>query len=128
MTTIPLPTAEEVWAAVEAKTAQLAERMPTEKDAIRVTFDAYQRLKDLGWSEGQHMPADGKRYAGIASGSTGIHAYTADRLKDGSTMYMVYDGDIWPTRTPPVLFRPWAESDLQMQLRPTYLGMLGDAE
>ncbi len=33
---------------------------------------------------------------------------------------MVYDGDLWPSRRPPVLFRPWKDTDVQPQLRPAY--------
>ena len=119
-------TPERIFAAVEAAERERAERMPTEKDAIRVMFDAWQRLKELGWREGQYMPLTADRFAGIQCGSTGIHAYAGAR--DGGPfkppMYTVYDGEVWPTRIPPVLFRPWREDDVQPQYRPTYLGMV----
>lgn len=104
----------------EDKSAARAQSMPTEKDAIRAMYEAWTRLKELGWREGEYMPKDGKRYAGIQSGSTGIHAFTARPLEAGGTMYEVYDGDIWPTRTPPVVFRPWKTEDVQVRLRPAY--------
>jgi hypothetical protein len=109
----------QVLADLEAKHKERAERMPTEKDAIRVMFDAYQRLKELGWRDGMYMPPSGERFAGISNGSTGIHAYYA-RTTDGSSlprkMYEIHDGDIWPTSTPPVLFRAWRDDDVQQNL------------
>lgn len=110
---------QQLLADVDAAKARRAESIPTEKDAIRVMFDAWQRLKELGWRDGQSMPATGERYAGIQCGSTGIHAYTAERY-DGPfahPMYYVYDGDLWCSRIPPVMFRPWRDDDVQPNLR-----------
>lgn len=104
---------------IDADKQARALRMPTEKDAIRVMFDAWQRLKELGWRDGQHMPTTADRFAGIQCGSTGIHAYAGTR-DDGPfepPMYTIYDGDLWCTRVPPVLFRPWREDDVQPNLR-----------
>lgn len=117
---------EVILAEIEAAKARRAEAMPTEQDAIRAMFDAYTRLKELGWRDGRHMPTTGARFAGIQSGSTGIHAYTGEREADllRQPMYVIFDGDLWPTRIPPVLFRPWTDTDTQPNRRPTYLGML----
>lgn len=110
--------AEAIMARHEAAERERAERMPTERDAIRVMFEAWQRLKALGWRDGRYMPTTGERHAGIACGSTGIHAYSAEQQEPRGTMYTIYDGDIWPTRVPPVLFRPWRDTDVQVHLRP----------
>jgi hypothetical protein len=112
--------AEAIIAKIDADKADRADRMPTERDAIRVMFDAWQRLKELGWREGQYMPTTGERHAGIQCGSIGIHAYTAEERGPFDRMYMVYDGDLWPSRHPPVLFRPWKDADVQVRLRPAY--------
>jgi hypothetical protein len=105
--------AKAIFAKIEKDRAERADKMPTERDAIRVMFHAWQRLKELGWHDGQDMPATGERHAGIECGSTGIHSYTAERINNAATMYMVYDGDLWPTRVPPVLFRLWRDTDVQ---------------
>lgn len=112
--------AEAIMAKIDADKAKRAELMPTERAAIRVMFEAWQRLKELGWRDGQYMPSTGERYAGIQCGSTGIHAYTAEMRGPFDRMFTVYDGDIWPTRHPPVLFRQWTEADVQPNLRPAY--------
>jgi hypothetical protein len=119
-------TAEEIMASVEAAAQRRAEAMPTEHDAIRAMHDAWVRLKELGWRDGQYMPTTGERHAGIQCGSTGIHAMTATRDEGpfgaltARTTWTAYDGDIWPSSVPPVLFRPWKETDVQPNLRPCY--------
>lgn len=50
-----------------------AERMPTEQDAINAMYDAYSRLKELGWNDGIYMPKDGTVVDVIEVASTGIH-------------------------------------------------------
>jgi hypothetical protein len=112
--------AEEIFAQIDAAKAKRAEQMPTERDAIRAMFDAWQRLQELGWRDGQYMPSNGERHAGIQCGSTGIHAYTAELRGPFDRMFTIYDGDHWPTRIPPVLFRPWEDTDVQAELRPAY--------
>lgn len=112
--------AEAILASVEAMRQHRAELMPTEQDAIRAMHEAWQRLKELGWRDGEYMPSTGERFAGIQCGSTGIHAYTAEMRGPFDRMFTVFDGDIWPSRHPPVLFRPWQDTDVQVHLRPAY--------
>lgn len=114
--------AQAVLAQAEAEAAKRAELMPTERDAIRVMFAAWQRLKELGWRDGRYMPTTGERFAAVQSGSTGIHAMTAERREGpfGATTWTTYDGDIWPSSVPPVLYRPWTDADVQPNLRPAY--------
>lgn len=110
---------EQVMAAIEETRQQRAEKMPTEKDAILVMFEAYQRLKELGWHDGAYMPTTGKRFAGIQNGSTGIHAFYG-RFTETTIprkIFEVNDGDIWPSYVPPVLYREWSEDDVQPNLR-----------
>ena len=118
--------AEKLFAQIDAEKARRAELMPTERDAIRAMFEAWQRLKELGWRDGRYMPTNGERHAGIQCGSTGIHAMTATRDEGpfgaltARTTWTTYDGDIWPSSVPPVLFRPWKETDVQPNYRPCY--------
>lgn len=114
--------ANEIMARLDAIKAKRAADMPTEQDAIRAMFEAHQRLKELGWRDGRYMPTNGERHAGIQCGSTGIHAMTATRDEGpfgaltARTTWTTYDGDIWPSSVPPVLFRPWKETDVQADL------------
>lgn len=88
---------------IEAKKAERAEKMPDEKAAIEQMFEAWLRLKELGWNEAVYCPKDGSMFSVVEAGSTGIHQcnYTGE-WPDGK--WWVYDGDVWPSR--PVLWRP----------------------
>lgn len=73
-THVPITRAEAdaLWKAVEIEKAQRAAMMPDTKAALRALCDARQRLKELGWKEGQYCPKDGTEFAAIEYGSTGI--------------------------------------------------------
>lgn len=85
----------------QAKAAR-AERMPDEQSAIKALFDAWLRLKELGWNDPIYCPKDGTHFQVIEVGSTGIHdcSYSG---KWPNGFYWVYDGDVWPAD--PALFR-----------------------
>jgi hypothetical protein len=93
------------WA---AKDAAMAEKMPTEADALRQMFEAWERLKQLGWNDACYCPKDGSMFSVIEPGSTGIHKcnYTGDWPKGH---WWIYDGDVWPAR--PILWRPRKPED-----------------
>lgn len=107
--------ADDIIARLDAAKTKRAADMPTEQDAIRAMFTAWQRLRELGWADGRSMPTTGERFAGIRCGSTGIHSMTAERGEGpfASTTWTTYDGDIWPSSVPPVLYRPWKNTDVQ---------------
>lgn len=88
-------------AAVE-KIARL-KHMPTEQDALRTMFAAYQRLKELGWNDAIYCPKDGSSFDVIEPGSTGIHRahYSGDWPK--GSWWVEDAGDLWPSR--PILYR-----------------------
>lgn len=94
---------EELWKAAEASKASRAERMPTERDAVRLMWHAYQRLTELGWDHIMYCPKDGSTFDAIEAGSTGIHAcrYMGE-WPDGS-WWIAEAGDLWPAH--PILFR-----------------------
>lgn len=104
----PLTRAEAnaIWESAERAQKERAERMPDEQSAIRALWDAYQRLRELGWNDPVYCPKDGSHFKVIEPGSTGIHDanYNGEWPK-GS--WWVYDGDIWPSR--PVLFKLYPE-------------------
>jgi len=95
--------AQLIWDAAETARKERAKAMPTEKDALRVMFDAYQRLEELGWRPAMYCPKDGTIFDSISAGSTGIH----DSYYDGEWpkgRYWTFDGgDLWPGN--PILFR-----------------------
>lgn len=85
-----------------------ARAMPTEKDALRVLFEAFQRLKDLGWKEAIYCPKDGRHIMLVTVGSTGIHEGNCLKGSDGHSHFWAYSGnDIWPIN--PILFKALSE-------------------
>lgn len=98
---------EEILVDIERIRLDRASRLPDERAAIDAIFDAYQRLKELGWSDSVYCPKDGSLFDTISMGSTGIHACTyRGEWPDG--YFMVQDGgDIYPTGLTgaPTMFR-----------------------
>jgi hypothetical protein len=81
-----------------------AELMPDEESALRLMFEAYQRLKELGWKEIDYCPKDGSVFRSISAGSTGIHpAQYEGKWPDGH-WWLHEAGDLWPGR--PILWKP----------------------
>lgn len=85
--------------AIEAAKRERAEKMPTELDALRFMFSAWERLKELGWREAMYAPRDGRTLEFIEAGSTGIHR----GHKDEKFTWIHDAGDLWPSN--PILFR-----------------------
>jgi hypothetical protein len=97
-----------LFEAAAAAQASRAERMPDEQSAIRAMFDAWARLKELGWKDACYCPKDGTHFQVIESGSTGIF----DCVYSGewpTGHWMTFDGgDCYPSSTPPTLFKRYA--------------------
>lgn len=88
---------------VETRRADRERAMPTEQDAIRLMFEAWQRLKELGWREAVYCPKDGSTFDAIEPGSTGIHTchYQGNWPTGG---WWLHDAeDLYPSR--PMLWR-----------------------
>jgi hypothetical protein len=92
-----------IMAASDAAKARRAEQMPDERAAIDAMFEAWLRLKELGWKEAQYCPKDGSRFDVIEPGSTGIHRCRYEGEWPKGSWWIEGDGDLWPSR--PVLFR-----------------------
>lgn len=92
-----------IWESCQKAEARRAEKMPTELDALLSMFDAFQRLKELGWNEAIYCPKDGTVFDAIEAGSSGIHdcSYQGEWPKGRWEIYEAFD--IWPSN--PVLFR-----------------------
>lgn len=63
---------EALWAAAKERERKRHELMPDEQAAIKMLWEAHQRLKELGWKEPQYGPKDGTHFKIIELGSTGI--------------------------------------------------------
>lgn len=76
--------AEALWASCEADRERRASDMPDEKAALKVLFDAWLRLKEMGWREAMYCPKDGSPFQIIEAGSTGIFdAFYRGKWPDG---------------------------------------------
>ena len=95
--------ANAIIAAVEASKEKRKLLMPDEQTAIRMMFDAYMRLKELGWNDAIYCPKDGTEFHAIEPGSTGIHDCRYDGEWPDGRWWIIGDGDLYPSR--PVLFR-----------------------
>ena len=107
--------AAELWASAEAAQARRAEQMPDEQAAIRAMFEAWQRLKELGWREAMYCPKDGSYFDVIEPGSTVIHR--CNYYGEWPTGSYWIDGD---SPSHPVLFR--------LPLQRNYSGITAGAE
>lgn len=101
--------AEAFLAAADKAKADRAEKMPTDKDAINAMFSAWQRLKELGWSEACYCPKDGTSFDAIEAGSTGIHDCHYSGEWPSGTYWVADAHDLWPAH--PILFRRRVETN-----------------
>lgn len=90
-------------AAADAAKARRTELYPTEQDAIRGMWEAYQRLRELGWREAIYCPKDGTYFDAIEAGSTGIHDCTYHGEWPKGSWWVAADNDMWPSH--PILYR-----------------------
>jgi len=95
--------AEERLAEMEEAKQRRVALMPDEKSAIHMLFDAWQRLKELGWAEAIYCPKDGSVFDAIEAGSTGIHKCTYEGVWPSGTWWVSAHGDLSPSR--PILYR-----------------------
>lgn len=101
--------------AAEVRKAKREADMPTERDAINVMFEAWQRLKELGWNEAIYCPKDGSSFDVIEPGSTGIfRAHYTGKWPTGS-WWLEDHGDLWPSQ--PILFRLDPEAEAARKAR-----------
>lgn len=96
---------EALWEQVEKARIDRAERMPDEQAAIRVFFDAQQRLKELGWRDGVHIPRDGTMVKVIDLGSTGIFDCNCRGEWPRCTWTTYDDRDAYPSSQHPAFFK-----------------------
>lgn len=92
--------ADAIMARIAEADKRRAELMPTEQDAARMMFQAWQRLKELGWKETMYGPTN-QTVQLIESGSSGIHK--GQRRNDWPEKTWWIDGD---SPSNPCLFKP----------------------
>lgn len=116
-THIPLRRGEAnaILAAVEARARERSSAMPNEMAAINALFEAWLRLKELGWSEAQYCPKDGTSFQAIEAGSTGIHpCFYEGEWPDGH--WIVGEGmDCGPGR--PILFKRYPGDQMRYEAK-----------
>jgi hypothetical protein len=66
-------TFDELIAACDKAKADRANKMPDEVTALKQMFEAYQRLKEIGFDDIIYCPKDVAVFDSISAGSTGIH-------------------------------------------------------
>lgn len=107
----PLTRAEaETWLGeADARKAKREQDMPDERAAINALFEAWLRLKELGWREAVYCPKDGTQFQAIETGSAGIHpCFYSGEWPDG--YWMLGEGmDCGPSR--PILFKLHPEDE-----------------
>lgn len=95
--------AESLWRQIEESQRKRAEAMPDEKSAISAMFEAYTRLKELGWKEAMYCPKDGSTFQSISAGSTGIGDTCYQGQWPEGRWWTYEAGDMWPAS--PILFK-----------------------
>lgn len=95
--------AKALIAASDSAKARRAEQMPDERSALHAMFNAWLRLRELGWNDAIYCPKDGTRFDAIEAGSTGIHRCYYEGQWPSGRWWIVGDDDLYPSR--PILFR-----------------------
>ena len=98
-----IPSTKHILKKLEHEQKQRAHQMPTEKEALQYLFQAYIRLKELGWNDAIYCPKDGSTFNVIEAGSTGVHKchYSGEWPRG---IWWIHDnGDLWPSR--PILWK-----------------------
>lgn len=94
---------EKLFARIDAADKKRKESMPDQESALKQMFEAYLRLKELGWKDAIYCPKDGSMFDVIEAGSTGIFEcnYTGEWPNGHWNVYT--DGDMYSSR--PILFK-----------------------
>lgn len=107
--------ADAMWAAADAAKTKREADMPDEQSALNTMFQAWLRLKELGWREAMYCPKDGSPFKVIEAGSTGI--FDCHYQGEWSKGYFMIagGGDLWPSH--PVLFKLLPEDQAKYDAR-----------
>lgn len=88
-----------IWKRAEDAKAKRAADMPTEDDAVRAMWEAYKRLRELGWKETMYCSSEalGSQRL-IEPGSAGIHVGHYQGEWPTGSWWVEDRGDLWPSR------------------------------
>lgn len=103
--------AGEIMKEIDAARERRAAAMPDERSAIDAMFEAWQRLKELGWKEAIYCPKDGTTFDAIEAGSSGIQTCYYEGKWPNGHWWVMDEGDLWPSR--PILYRTSERKQLQ---------------
>lgn len=92
-----------IWGSIADAAKRRKKNLPTEQHCLRAMFDAYQRLKELGWNDMMYAPKDGQLVESVSFGSTGIHPASYSGDWPNGTWWVHDAGDLWPST--PVMYR-----------------------
>jgi len=95
--------ADQLLARIQQLKDKRATDMPTEQAAIEALFQAWYRLKELGWNDAIYCPKDGSLFSVIEAGSTGIHSCSYSGEWPKGSWWIHSDNDMWLSR--PILFK-----------------------
>lgn len=101
--------AEALHERVEARTRKRAADMPDEQAAINAMFEAWQRLKELGWNGASYCPKDGTHFRCIELGSTGIFDGNYQGEWPDGHWFLYDEHDCYVTK--PAMFRLYPEDE-----------------
>ena len=91
--------ADAIFAAVDAAKAKRAADMPTEEDAVRAMWSAFQRLRELGWTETTYRSSESRGSQRlIEPGSSDIHVGHYSGEWPTGSWWIEEAGDLWPSR------------------------------
>ncbi len=87
--------ADAMLAACDESDRRRSEAMPTEQDAVNALWEAYQRLRELGWQETAYahsLKAEGVESQLIELGSSGIHVGYYHKTNDQDVWWIGPEG------------------------------------
>ena len=115
-THLPMTAAEarSIHEEMERRRAERAARLPDERTAIEAMFDAFDRLRELGWRESMYCPKDGSPFEVIEAGSTGIFRCIYDGEWPTGSYWIQEDGGS-PSR--PILFRLYPDDEAKRKAK-----------
>lgn len=101
---------------IDESKARRAEAMPTAEDAARAMFEAWYRLKELGFRDPRYAPADDRQKKCVQLGSSGIHEVRCTTNPAGGKWWWHdSEGDTWPYD--PALYLPDEQEAAEEQER-----------
>lgn len=104
----------------ERAEARRAADFPDAEACARGMWEAYYRMKRLGWKDPRYAPTDGRLKRVVSAGSSGIHeAYCSERTdrKGAKWWWAPDDGDLWSYT--PLLYLPDAQEIAEHEERMT---------